>query len=788
MLFTHHLLAQENMGRIYGSVTTHHAKPVDGATVVIKGLNKVAVTEVDGSYELKAIPFGVYEVEISALEIVFKTEIISLNSKEQLFNINTIAKESRKLKEIHIRGKTEKRKIETSGFAVNVIDTREAANRNIQTNELLDQTVGVRVRQSGGIGSAVDYNLNGMSGRAVGVFIDGLEISTYGASFNLNNIPPALIERIEVYKGVLPAHLSGDLLGGAINIVLKKGTAVNNITTSVSYGSFNTFQTDINANYRNTKNGFTANLSGFHTATDNNYEQWGRFSKFISPDGRVTRNFRTRRFFDGFNTTGARLEAGFTQVKWADVLLLSYNFSDAYKEIQHGQTMGTPYMGRTSETQAHILGVNYKKSNLIFKGLDFNLNAAYSARSTYIQDTIPWAYNWDGNIRTDLNGNKIRRLEGAQQGAPMIDEITRNITNARANLSYELFKNHRLSINDIFYAVSRRDEDLLNPQVNNGLKSSVDFAKNVISFNYEAESFLNKLTSNVFAKIYQQFVGSTSYLVNNGVLTQNVLEDNRTETGYGLAISYKILPSVSLITSAERAIRMPDDDEVFGSPDRNIIANRQLRPELSDNYNLGFRLGMLNFKKHKISLYSNVFGRNVKDRIMAQANELLNNQEIEETQFVNISSAQSIGFEGELSYAYDKKLGMIVNFSKFNSLLKQRGSRYYNTQIPNEPFFTINANIHYNISNVFQEASHLNLFYSFGYVAPFKTVWPESQDFITPTQYAQNVGLSYRFPDRKVIASLDLKNILNAEIYDNFGVQKPGRAIYLKLNYTINKF
>lgn len=788
MLFSHHLFAQENMGRIYGSVTTHHAKPVDGATVLIKGLNKVAVTEADGSYELKAIPFGVYEVEISALEIVFKTEIISLNSKEQQFNVRTIAKESRKLKEIHIHGKTEKRKIETSGFAVNVVDTKEAANRNIQTNELLDQTVGVRVRQSGGIGSAVDYNLNGMSGRAVGVFIDGLEISTYGASFNLNNIPPALIERIEVYKGVLPAHLSGDLLGGAINIVLKKGTAVNNITTSVSYGSFNTFQTDLNANYRNKENGFTAKLSGFHTATDNNYEQWGRFSKFISPDGRVTRNFRTKRFFDGFNTTGARAEAGFTQVKWADVLLLSYNFSDAYKEIQHGQTMGTPYMGRTSETQAHILGVNYKKSNLIFKGLDFNLNAAYSARSTSVQDTIPWAYNWDGNIRTDLNGNKIRRLEGAQQGAPMIDKITRKITNARANLSYELFKNHRLSVNDIFYAVDRQDEDLLNPQVNNGLKSAVDFAKNVISFNYEAESFQNKLTSNVFAKIYQQFVGSTSYLVNNGVITQNVLEDHRTETGYGLAISYKILPSVSLITSAERAIRMPDDDEVFGSPDRNIIANRQLRPELSDNYNLGFRLGMFNFKKHKISLYSNVFGRNVKDRIMAQANELLNNQEIEETQFVNISSAQSIGFEGELSYAYDKKLGMIVNFSKFNSLLKQRGSRYYNTQIPNEPFFTINANIHYNISNVFQEASHLNLFYSFGYVAPFKTVWPESKDFITPTQYAQNVGLSYRFPDRKVIASLDLKNILNAEIYDNFGVQKPGRAIYLKLNYTINKF
>ncbi|VTP86645.1 TonB-dependent receptor plug domain-containing protein [Sphingobacterium daejeonense] len=74
------------------------------------------------------------------------------------------------------------------------------------------------------------------TGRSVGIFIDGIEISTYGSSFNLNNIPPAMIERIEVYKGVLPAHLTGDLLGGAINIVLKKGTSTNNLSASISYG------------------------------------------------------------------------------------------------------------------------------------------------------------------------------------------------------------------------------------------------------------------------------------------------------------------------------------------------------------------------------------------------------------------------------------------------------------------------------------------------------------------------------------------------------------------------
>src|SRR5690606_11830630 len=147
-----------------------------------------------------------------------------------------------------VTGNSVKRQSETKGFAVNVIETKDAALRNIQTNELLDRTVGVRVRQSGGLGSEVQYNLNGMTGRSVGIFIDGIEMSTYGSSFNLNSIPPSMIERIEVYKGVLPAHLSGDLLGGAINIVLKKGkNSSNSLSASVSYGSFNTTQSDISA-------------------------------------------------------------------------------------------------------------------------------------------------------------------------------------------------------------------------------------------------------------------------------------------------------------------------------------------------------------------------------------------------------------------------------------------------------------------------------------------------------------------------------------------------------------
>lgn len=782
---------------ITGKVHLLDGTPVSKATVRIEGTPIVCVSDDEGLYKLEQVPYGKQTILVTSIEIKSKRLPIEVNKPSYDLHIHIDPRGEISLDEVRVQGNSVKREIETKGFAVNVIETKQASTRNIQTNELLDRTVGVRVRQSGGLGSEVQYNLNGMTGRSVGIFIDGIEISTYGSSFNLNNIPPSMIDRIEVYKGVLPAHLTGDLLGGAINIVLKKGTSSNNLSASVSYGSFNTTQSDISGLYRNSKTGFTTRVSGSFLNSDNDYEIWGKFSKYIEPNGVVRRNYRTKRFFDGYRALSGRFEFGFTDVKWADAFFLGYNISDSHKEIQHGQTMGTPYMGRTSDATANVLSLTYNKKNLFVPGLSLNTNAVHSFRSTNILDTIPWAYNWDGQIRLDLNGDPIRRLDGAQQGKPAMTDIDRQVTNIRTNLSYDILSGHRFSVNHVFYTVDRKDKNLLIKDGNTGINSSNDLAKNVVSFNYEAQTFSNKLTTNLFYKIYQQSIASKTFtgVIENGQtkIVENVNKDNRVNYGYGLAASYKLFNRLILLASGERAVRMPVDVETFGSPEDNVLANPGISPEISDNYNAGFRLGTYDFGDHRFSIGTNVFWRNTKDRIMPRANELINSQEIELTQYINLGLSQSLGFEGELTYAHKDKLTLLFNFSKFNSLFKQQfdptsGQQmtYYNKQIPNEPFYTMNGNVHYRLDNIIQKSSQLNLFYNIGYVAPFSTVWPESDWFVTPAQYAQNLGVSYVFPSKKIILALDVKNVFNAELYDNFGVQKPGRGFYLKLNYSIN--
>ena len=97
-------------------------------------------------------------------------------------------------------------------------------------------------------------------------------------------------------------------------------------------------------------------------------------------------------------------------------------------------------------------------------------------------------------------------------------------------------------------------------------------------------------------------------------------------------------------------------------------------------------------------------------------------------------------------------------------------------------------NVQYSFRNVFQKKSTLSTYYNAGYVGEYYTVRGQPQFSITPTQFAHDFGLSYRFPTQKLVASIDVKNMFNAEVYDNFQIQKPGRGIYFKLNYTFSKF
>lgn len=782
------------IGNVRGKFYTKENGGVSHATIKLTPGNFGTLTDNNGFFVLKNVPFGSYELVMSSVEV--ETKIVKLNVNKAQNELSIITTQRNfNLDEVSVFQKTEKKEIETKGFAVNVIETKDVAQRNFQTNEMLDRTVGIRVRQNGGLGSAVNYNLNGMSGNSVRIFIDGIPISTYGESFSLNSIPPALIERIEVYKGVIPAHLADDALGGAINVILKKG-GINNLTASISYGSFNTFQTNFNTSYRSEKTGFTIKASAFHNYSDNDYEVWGKFVRNILPNGRYE-YVRAKRFDDAYRSTGGQIQVGFTNVRWADQFLIGYNGSDDYKEIQHGTYMSIPYKGRFTESQANVFSLNYIKKDFFAKGLEFNLNGMYSKRGQVVIDTVKWNYNWYGKVSVGLNGDPILRPTGAQQAAPTINNIDRNVSTLRTGFNYDINQNHRLVLNHIYYSIDRTEQDFMRSEIEREFIGTRNLEKNITSAAYELRAFNSKLKNNLFAKYYQQKIDRIDPVLRlvdgQSIKTENRTNSSKTAIGYGIATSLAITSKFIVLVSAEKAVRLPSEGEVFGSPGENIIENFGIRPEVSYNLNVGLNAGTFYRGKNKYSFTISGFIRDTRDKITQRINPRVNDA-LQTNPYENIGKNKSIGFESDFHYTYDNNLTIGVNMSKFNSVFNVqfdengREYPYYNKQLPNEPYWTANSNVQYTIKNVFTEKSAMNLYYSFRFVERFYTSWLEIEDFRTPRQYIQDFGVSYTFPSTKFVVTADVKNIFDNQAYDNFAVQKPGRAFYLKLNYIINKF
>lgn len=780
-------------GNAKGKITYENGSTAFGVSVLVSGTQKFAVSNNNGEFEIKGLAYGNYILQVSSMEAKPKNVNVAINKPTVQVNI-ALQKDNdpKTLKEVVIQKKTFKKEIVEKGFAVNVIDTEEAAKRNLQTNDLLDRSGGVRIRQNGGLGSTVDYNINGMSGNAIRIFIDGVPIATYGASFSLNSIPPALIERIEVFKGVVPAYLADDSLGGAINVVLKKGTK-NSLNASVSYGSFNTVQSNFNTTFRD-KSGFTVKANAFQNYSDNDYEVWGRFVYNIAPNGRYE-YIRAKRFESMYRSVGGRLEAGFTNVDWADTFLISYNGSQDYNQIQHGQYMTKPYKGRFSEAAANVFSINYSKKDFLIKKLDFSVIAVYSHRNDVINDTVKWNYNWNGEKALGLYGDPILSTTGAQQGAATINHMTSNIFNTRAGLNYTITDNHKVLVNVMTYVLDRNDFDEMKPELTRSFDVTRDLTKTVSSLAYEMTAFDSRMRANVFVKNYNLKNEQRDPQIVN-VNGQNVVREQITSkktnyTGYGLAGSYSILPKVMAMVSAEKAIRLPSENEIFGNPGENILSNSNLGPEQSNNFNAGFRFGPYQINQHKITVAGNGFWRNTEDKIVRQISDRLN-EAVQASPFINLGRAQSLGFEASFQYSYNNRFFAGMNLSKFNSLYKDKYDNngnilpHYNKQLPNEPYFNINGNLQYNFKNVVQNKSELNVYYYCGYVAPFYTSWLEIDR--TTAQFPQDLGLSYIFPNKQFVASFDARNILDEQVYDNFAAQKPGRAFYLKINYTLNKF
>ncbi|MFC2355269.1 MAG: TonB-dependent receptor, partial [Capnocytophaga ochracea] len=73
-----------------------------------------------------------------------------------------------------------------------------------------------------------------------------------------------------------------------------------------------------------------------------------------------------------------------------------------------------------------------------------------------------------------------------------------------------------------------------------------------------------------------------------------------------------------------------------------------------------------------------------------------------------------------------------------------------------------------------------NLFFT----EEFFTSWQsEGTKIKVPRQLSHDVSLTYYTPNKRLSFSVEAKNITDELLYDNYSLQKAGRAFYAKLSY-----
>lgn len=764
--------AQDSLGMISGKVLSLDGDPIDYATVFLKGTSYTSMTNEKGLYHINA-PQGNYTLVISSVGFEKSENSVTVDPQQRI-KLNVKLKPVTQLAEVIIVGNPLS-KVKNSAFNATAVSTQELLNTTKTLSDAIAKAPGMKIRESGGVGSDMAVTMDGFSGKHVKVFIDGVPQEGVGSSFDVNNIPVNFAERVEVYRGVVPVGFGTDAIGGIINIVTPRRQRRWYVDASYSYGSFNTHKSYVNFG-QTLQNGFKYEINAFQNYSDNDYWVYSPVEDFKTGGMNRKKLEHVKRFNDTFHNEALLGKFGFVNKSWADRLLLGLNYSHMYKELQTGVRQEIVYGQKHRHGHTLIPSIEYAKRNLFTKGLDISVNANLNRTITSNVDTASVKYNWRGE--TDILNSP------GEQSYQLSKSINNNWTAAFTS-NYRLGDKHTFTLSDVLNVFNRTNENCLTVPPSKDEFSKVT-SKNIagVSYRYIPN---NKLNFSLFGKQYHQYVSgpiATSSAQDVYTLTSRTVDD----LGYGAAGTWFMPLGMQLKASYEKAFRLPTIDEMFGDEDLEV-GDISLKPEASHNVNLNLSYNAT-FGNNVIYVEAGFIYRDTRDYI--QRNILALSGGRSAATYVNYGKVETKGFSFSARYNYSKWVSLGCNFTQMNvrdNMPTAQGSSVrnlsYRERMPNQPYLFGDSDINLYWHGMGRKSNLLSVTYDNQYTHKFSyyasNIGSYNKDYIIPNQLAHNITVAYGIKNGRYNLSFECRNFTDARLYDNFSLQKAGRAYYGKV-------
>lgn len=769
VIFISHLMAQ-NVPQLTGAVVDAvTGKGIPDIAIRVSDTPNKAKTNAFGGFTINNLTQGSYTLNFSGDGYQQRQITIQSYSSSPL---QIVLQPNRSdLGEVNILGRTQAeedvRQVKNNVMPVTVITAKQIENRAGNLNEILARQAGVQIRQSGGLGSETRISVRGLEGKRVQIFIDGNPLNTPDGSLGINDLPLQVIERIDIYKGSVPAWLGGDGLGSAVNVIFKHRD-MSYIDATVSHQSYNTKNVGLILKKTFDKPGIEFGVGVFDVSSDNNYTMASPYQPGLT----------IKREHDKYHSllTGASIR--FHKL-WFDEIELEGAYIKIDKQIQGIQQN---IQSAESKGNSGVIALNLKKEGLLGNRLSIRNNLILAQFNVKFIDTSSFNYNWDGSKTVSLFG------KGELGIGPNLSTNLQNEIRQRFNANYILSSRFTINLNNAFRYGTLDPTDTLGNRY--AKKNLFDYPGNlrssVTGLTIESRFYNDRLLlSTALKHYYNQVNGYNTNIYVNGVPDK---VNNITNTlGYNAGLRYNFTDNFLLKASHERAVRFPINGELFG--DGVLITPALfLRPEVAYNNSIGLVYDHTNNRLRRLQIEANAFYMNVDQLIQLSGNGL-------SLGYVNYAKARIIGADIDLKSDIANNLYASLNVTwqqltdnnRYIPGTQNVANPTYGLTIPNTPRFFSNLNVEYHRDNLIGQRTRTRLMYDGSYVHQFSYGFNISQydSYFIPSYTIHTLSVEQAFADRKYTLTAEVNNVLNTPVINNYNQPLPGRTFRIKLRYLL---
>jgi len=668
-------------------------------------------------------------------------------------------------------------------MAVTVVDGSKLRGRSSGIEEILTRTSGIKVRKTGGLGSASRISVHGLEGKRVAVYINGFPLNSPDGSFDINDIPIDVIKYIEVYKGIVPAEYGGDGLGGAINIVTREDEC-DLVGFTQELASFGTSKTLANIQKLFTKPGILFNVAFFKNKSKNNYKMsWPVFETNLP----ASEYRKVRRNNDYYDAEFYHVGIGFKRL-YFDKL----NFECAFYRNKKG-IQALNFDSRHAYTKGYNImpTLDIEKKNFIFKGLELKSALVIPIIRMNLIDIATTRTQWNGNITQAMG------------------ETEDNLLNDSHNRQFELRNKFNLK-----YTLRRHTFNLNNQVVFSDYRPKDERMNDYLGF--DPSSFPSKMTSNnvglsyLYASSDNRFQNSLTlsiyYLKSQIYRTSDALSKDHTEEmaapkqtsvdklyyGFSEGISYEFLSSVRGKLSFSHNVRLPDTGELFGNG-MSIKPSVNLQPEVGNNLNVGIIVDRRNlWGLTRVQWENNLYYMYIRNMIRLFPADV-------RAIYTNLGRTSTLGFDTDLKIDVTPNIYAYFNLTLQNIRDRQRwmndengtDNPTYRKRVPNIPYFYYNYGIEYHtegflgrkeLSRVYMDVSHVG---EFDWSWQMSSLSEQRKKWIIPSNDVFTIGLQQSFWHNNISLSCEVENLFDKENYMEFKMPLQGRTFKTKLRFNL---